>query len=77
MCKLSNSKIEKRAIEALENIINKHYTMDHQFNSMDKEMSWDGYIWIYKNINGTQDKTTTRCFGITMPHSFMSLLNKS
>ena len=57
MCKLSNSKIEKRAIEALENIINKHYTMDHQFNSMDKEMSWDGYIWIYKNINGTQDKS--------------------
>lgn len=23
---------------------------------MDKEMSWDGYIWIYKDINGTQDK---------------------
>lgn len=52
MYKPSNSKIEDRAIGALSNIIDDHQTMAHQFNSMDKEMSWDGYIWIYKNVNG-------------------------
>lgn len=56
MYKPSNSKIEDRAIGALSNIIDDHQTMAHQFNSMDKEMSWDGYIWIYKNVNGGQDK---------------------
>lgn len=52
----SNSKIEDRALDALRNIIDDHATMGHEFHSMDKEMSWDGYIWIYKDINGTQDK---------------------
>lgn len=49
------TKIEKRAIGALENIIDAHNTMDSSFNSMDKEMSWDGYIWIF-NSNEKQDK---------------------
>lgn len=57
MLQPSNSKIEDRAIGALSNIIDDHQTMLHQFNSMDKEMSWDGYIWIYKNVNGSQDKS--------------------
>lgn len=52
----SNAKIEDRAIGALSNIIDDHPTMAHQFNSMDKEMSWDGYIWIFKDIHGSQDK---------------------
>lgn len=52
----SNSKIEDRAIGALSNLIDDHQTMGHQFNSMDKEMSWDGYIWIFKNVNGSQNK---------------------
>lgn len=52
----SNNKIEDRALGALRNIIDDHATMGHEFHSMDKEMSWDGYIWIYKDINGTQDK---------------------
>lgn len=52
----SNNKIEDRALGALRNIIDDHVTMGHEFHSMDKEMSWDGYIWIYKDINGTQDK---------------------
>ena len=51
----SNSKIEDRAIGALSNLIDDHQTMGHQFNSMDKEMSWDGYIWIFKNVNGSQN----------------------
>ena len=46
---ISNSKIEDRALNALESIIDAHNTMSHQFNSLDKEMSWDGYILIYKN----------------------------
>lgn len=53
---LSNSKIEDRALGVLENIIDRHQTMARQFNSRDKEMSWDGYIWIYKDIYGNQDK---------------------
>lgn len=57
MYKPSNSKIEDRAIGALSNIIDDHQTMTHQFNSMDKEMSWDGYIWIYKNVNGNENKS--------------------
>lgn len=56
MYKPSNTKIEDRAIGALSNIIDDHQTMGHQFNSMDKEMSWDGYIWIFKNVNGSQNK---------------------
>lgn len=52
----SNNKIEKRAIGALQNIINEDLTMDYQFNSMDKEMAWDGSIYIFKKNNGDQSK---------------------
>ncbi len=52
----SNTKIENRAIGALRNIVDEHLTMDSQFNSMDKEMAWDGYIFIFKNNNGEQSK---------------------
>lgn len=52
----SNNKIEDRALGALRNIIDDHATMGHEFHSMDKEMSWDGYIRIYKDINGSHDK---------------------
>lgn len=54
---ISNSKIEDRALNALESIIDAHNTMSHQFNSLDKEMSWDGYILIYKNNEKGIDKT--------------------
>lgn len=56
MSKLSNSKIEERALVVLENIISNHQTMQAQFNSMDKEPSRDGYIWIYKESDGNQNK---------------------
>ena len=52
----SNAKIEDRAIGALKNIIDDDLTMAAQFNSMDKEMAWDGYIYIYKKNNGDQSK---------------------
>ena len=52
----SNQKIEDRALGALSNIIDDHQTMGRQFNEMDKEMSWDGYIWIFKDVNGNQSK---------------------
>ena len=52
MAKPSNTKIEKRALNTLESIIDEHSTMDYQFNSGDKEMSWDGYIDIFKINNG-------------------------
>ena len=56
MPKVSNGKTERRAINALECIIDKHATMDYQFNSMDKEMSWDGFIWLYKTDAVEQSK---------------------
>lgn len=43
------SKIENRAIGTLRNVIDDHPTMLHNFNTMDKEMSWDGYITISIN----------------------------
>ena len=54
---LSSTKIEHRALNALEAIIDEHRTMDHQFNGNDKEMSWDGYIWLFKINNGQQSKS--------------------
>ena len=51
---ISSNIIEHRAINALEAIIDEHSTMDHQISANDKEMSWDGCIWIYQknNVNG-------------------------
>ena len=54
--KIPSTKTEHRAVNALEVIIDDHSTMEHQFNENDKEMSWDGYIWLYKNNNGDQSK---------------------
>lgn len=45
--KIPQAKIEERAISTLRNIIDEHPTMNPDFNSMDKKMSWDGYIWIF------------------------------
>lgn len=50
------TKIEIRALNALENIIDAHNTMSHQFNSSDKEMSWDGFILIFKDNEGDTSK---------------------
>jgi len=52
----SKTKTEHRAVNTLEAIIDEHLTMDHQFNGNDKEMSWDGYIWLYKNYSGASSK---------------------
>ncbi len=53
---LHQLKTEQRAVNALA-IIDEHSTMVHQFNGNDKEMSWDGYIWLYKKNDGTQSKS--------------------
>ena len=50
----SSTKTEHRALNRLESIIDDHPTMDHQFNGNDKEMSWDGYIWLYKGDHDVQ-----------------------
>ena len=54
----SNNKTEHRALNALERIIDMHDTMDYQFNENDKEMSWDGFIWLYKTNETVQSKKT-------------------
>lgn len=46
--KYENTKIEKKAIHTLENIIDECDYLDNSFNSMDKELSWDGNIYLYK-----------------------------
>ena len=51
----STTKTEHRGLNALEAIIDKHNLMDYQFNTNDKEMSWDGYIWLYKE--GDEEKS--------------------
>lgn len=48
MQKISTGKIEHRSLGALRRIIDDHPTMDHKFNEWDSEMSWDGFIWLYK-----------------------------
>ena len=53
---LSSTKIEHRTINALKAIIDNHPTMEHQINENDKEMSWDGYIWLFKKNDGDQSK---------------------
>lgn len=56
MSKPSPTKIEKRALNTLEGIIDNHDTMDYQFNYADKEMTWDGFIWLNKEDNGVLSK---------------------
>lgn len=46
--KLPTSKIESRAINLLESIADKHNSIRCQFNELDKEMFWDGFIWLYE-----------------------------
>lgn len=53
---LPKAKIEDRAIRALENIVDDHFTMQSQFNRLDKEMSWDGYIEIFKKMQSKVKK---------------------
>lgn len=53
---ISTTKIEHRALNALESIIDEHPTMEYSFNSEDKEMAWDGYILLFKDIKGSLNK---------------------
>lgn len=56
MLKPSNTKIEQKAINALESVIDAHMTMDYEFNTHDKEIFWDGYIYLYRKSDGNQSK---------------------
>lgn len=53
---LPTGKIEDRAIGVLTSIIDAHRTMSYDFNRNDKELSWDGYIYLYDDVAGKQDK---------------------
>ena len=57
--KVSSSKTESRALNVLESIIDDHNTMTYHFESDDKEMSWDGFIWLNKLDNGDISKANT------------------
>ena len=43
----STDKTEAKALNVLENIIDEHTDMTYDFNYNDKEMSWDGFIWLF------------------------------
>ncbi len=47
--KNNNTKIESKAIYALDGLIVPNDYLDKSFNSMDKELSWDGYIYSYND----------------------------
>lgn len=56
--KHENTKIEQRAIHFLETPIVENDYLYCQINSMDKELSWDGYIYVYNDTkfsNKTHD----------------------
>ena len=47
--RLEQTKTEKRAIHFLESPIVDCDYLDSSINSMDKELSWDGYIYTYND----------------------------
>lgn len=49
-------KIEDRAIGAINCLIDQHPTMDSHIQKGDKDLSWDGYIRIFKNDDCIKDK---------------------
>ena len=73
MAKTSTTKIEKRALNTLESVIDEHPTMDYSFNSDDKEMSWDGYI----NIRGTTEINLRRILTIEFRFKSKGILTRS
>ena len=54
--KIDTAKTEKKALNVLEAIIDKSPNMDHKFNSDDKELGWDGYIYLYKDKTKSLEK---------------------
>lgn len=57
---MASTKIERKAISAIQNIINEHPTMEHEINTNDKSISWDGYIILYKNENFSKENFEAR-----------------
>lgn len=53
--KMDNSKIEAISINRLESIILDSHYLESYFNKMDKELSWDGYIYSYNNLSHTKN----------------------
>ena len=53
---VSKRKIEERAIGVLKSIVHDHPTMDCDIKDHDKEVSWDGYLRIFRDGNTESDK---------------------
>ena len=53
---MSTVKTESIAINALEAIIDDEPSMEYQFNSNDREMSWDGFISLHRIGSKTNSK---------------------
>lgn len=56
MTELPKRKIEDRAIGVLKDLIDQHPTMDPHIKRGDKDMSWDGFIRIFKDGETNSDK---------------------
>ncbi|MCM1267652.1 MAG: hypothetical protein NC302_07075 [Bacteroidales bacterium] len=48
MSNVDSTKIEKRALYVLQGLIVGSDYLDDSFQAMDKELSWDGYVYSYK-----------------------------
>ena len=53
----STEKTEARAINSLKRVIDDHLDMTYLFNDNDKEMSWDGHIWLFEPDGATHSKS--------------------
>lgn len=48
---MNSNKIEQISVDSINREINKHNLLDTYVKSKDKEPSWDGHIYVYKNEN--------------------------
>lgn len=87
---MNSIKIEKGAIDTLKRIIRLHDNMNDFLNDNDKEPSWDGNIYLYKNedlkaedieymipvqVKGKNDETLLKRSRITYPVEYKHLRN--
>lgn len=87
---MNSIKIEKGAIDTLRRIIRLHDNMNDFLNDNDKEPSWDGNIYLYKNedlkaedikyiiptqVKGKNDETLLKRSSITYPVEYKHLRN--
>ena len=90
MAELDSIQIEKSAVMFLKQVILPHKRMNDFINDNDKEPSWDGMIYLYKEdaykaedilcrvpvqIKGKNEPDKLKRKGITYPIEYLSLIH--